>query len=113
VQNSYGCVDSAKINITFSFSACTGINDMSGRQDWKLYPNPPNGVLNLEIANPDRYFTVQLTDKLGRVMNEQGFSAIPGITFHGMIHIDDLPAGLYFVRLTGDSVWSVRKIIIR
>ena len=113
VQNSYGCVDSATIHITFTFSACSGINDLAGQTDWKLYPNPPSGELHLEIGHPDKYFTVQMIDELGRVLLEKEFNATPGIVFHGLIGVDHLPGGFYFVRLKGRTVWDEKKIIIR
>jgi hypothetical protein len=113
VQNSFGCVDSAIIHITFTFSACTGISDRTGQTDWKLYPNPANGELHLDIGLPDKDFTVQLVDKLGRVVKVEDYHAIPGTGFHGLIRIDNLAAGFYFVRLTSKTVYDVKKIIIR
>jgi hypothetical protein len=113
VTNSYGCVDSATIHITFTFFACTGIDDHSAQKDWKVYPNPPNGELHIGILSPDKNFSVELVDKLGRVVKQKDFTATQGVTFHGLIPVDGLTPGVYFVRLNGATVWSIRKIIIR
>lgn len=113
VQNSYGCVDSAKINITFSYAACLGVNEKNDQNDWKVYPNPATGEINLEIGHPDQHFTVQMIDKLGRVLLEEAVTATPGVTFHGLIRVSDLPAGFYIVRVNEKSGSSVKNIIIR
>jgi hypothetical protein len=113
VQNTYGCVDSATIHITFAFGACLGINEKSPRSDWKIYPNPASGEIYLEVGHPDKTFTVSMIDNLGRVVKEKAFTATSGIPFQGLISIADLPAGSYFFKLKSASGWDVKSIIIR
>ncbi len=113
VTNSYGCTDSTSINITFSFSACLGVREQAGEADWKIYPNPASGEVYLEIPYPDRSFTIQLIDELGRVLEQQDFTSSAGDTFHGSIRVDKLPAGFYFVRLNGNTGWRIKNVIIR
>jgi hypothetical protein len=113
VQNSYGCVDSATIHITFAFGACLGINEKTPRSDWKIYPNPASNELYLEVGHPDKTFTISMIDNLGRVIKDKTFTATPGIPFHGLIPIADLPAGSYFFKLKSATGWDVKNIIIR
>lgn len=113
VQNSYGCVDSATIHITFTYAGCLGINDKTTRSDWKIYPNPATAEVEMEINHPDKNFTIQMIDKLGRVVETKNFTANPGIPFHGLFKFEDLPAGSYFIRLKGTTGWDVKNLIIR
>jgi len=113
VQNSYGCVDSATIHITFTFASCLGINEKSARSDWKIYPNPTTGDLYIEIEHPEKGFIVQLIDNLGREIKKYSFAATTGTTFHGLLDLTNIPAGSYFVRLKSASGWDVRNLIIR
>jgi hypothetical protein len=113
VQNSYGCIDSATIHISFTFAGCLGIKEKTARSDWKIYPNPAIGEVYIEIEHPDKNFVVQLIDKLGRVVEEKNFSATPGNSFHGMIRVNNLPAGTYYVMLKDSSGWDIKSIVIR
>jgi hypothetical protein len=54
-----------------------------------------------------------MIDKLGRVLLEEAVTATPGVTFHGLIRVSDLPAGFYIVRVNEKSGSSVKNIIIR
>ena len=113
VKNNYGCIDSATIHITFTFAGCLGVNEKSARSDWKIYPNPANGEVYVEIEHPDKTFIIQMIDELGKMVEERTFNATPGNFFHGLIRVDDLPAGSYYIVLKDTSGWDAKSIVIR
>jgi len=47
VTNPNGCIDSASIQVIFSFSACTGIYDMDAPKQFSRLPNPKPETLTL------------------------------------------------------------------
>jgi hypothetical protein len=113
VQNALGCPDSATIHITFTFSACTGINEHPGATEWKVYPNPSGGEINLEISHPEKDFSIQVMDNLGRVLEEENYHTDPGTSFRATLPEISLPKGIYYVRLSDRNGWSIMKLVIR
>ncbi|HTX88178.1 MAG TPA: T9SS type A sorting domain-containing protein [Bacteroidales bacterium] len=112
VTNSFGCTDSATIHITFAFSACTGIHEQYRETDWKVFPNPAQSELNVEIEHPERSFVIQLTDPVGKVVMENKYEAISPATFRRTLNLEGISKGFYVVRLLSQAGWSSRKIII-
>ncbi len=70
----------------------------SQSQSFELYPNPTNG--DITVTYPEQYVgaTFVIEDMLGRTIAMQTTDNIPGKT---QIHIESMPAGVYYVRLSG------------
>ncbi len=63
--------------------------------DWKLYPNPSNGLLTLEHDLQDP-FSINIYETTGRLVKQQDFSAFNQKT---SINCSDLRAGAYILEL--------------
>ena len=72
-----------------------------------LYPNPASSTVTIEAMNSEQ-LTVNIVDMNGR----QVYS---GNTANGSLTVDvsGMAQGAYFVRITGERVNAIRKLIVR
>jgi hypothetical protein len=63
-----GC--SSKAVATVSVNLCTGIEETAADHQIKLYPNPSNGIINLEIVNEQEAIIV-IYNAIGQIITSQ------------------------------------------
>ena len=73
-----------------------------------LYPNPASSTVAVSAEGIDGNVTVQIVDMNGRVMMQQNGNA-QSFRFD----VSSLAQGAYFVRMTGENVNAVRKLIVK
>ncbi|MBR9860580.1 T9SS type A sorting domain-containing protein [bacterium] len=66
----------------------------------KVYPNPANSELKVETNLPNSY-SVEIYDQTGHLVD-----LVPESFDNTAVDISDLPAGLYYIRAVGDSIFS-------
>ena len=76
-----------------------GIHEVEGVETFNIYPNPSNGVFNIET---DREMTIT-------VFNLMGQTIAKGKTKNGIFTISDLPSGIYFVK---SDKGLVQKVVV-
>ncbi len=85
----------------------TGIDDLSGSNttNWRLFPNPANEQITIEIPSDERVSY--------SILNVQGQKLLDGVIKRGQaISTMGLPSGLYFVRLAdGITTYGAQKFI--
>jgi hypothetical protein len=94
----------------FIISTCTGVNEnKDDEQNGSVFPNPTNGILNidLEILNEGKAM-IQILNSLGEVLNTEHVS-IQNPT----LNIEQLPNGIYFLKITGNNNTNITKKIIK
>ena len=84
-----------------------GINDMKNNGLLKIFPNPANDKLIVNV-NKNGNSNIVITDILGKKIKH-----IKTTELQIEINISDLQSGVYFIRLTQENVNSVQKIVIR
>jgi hypothetical protein len=85
--------------------ACTGIRENGALAGLKVYPNPSNGQLNVELNNSaDK--TVQIVDVTGRIVLA-GQSTEATLKFN----LSTLANGVYYVKVKSQDDIQVIKII--
>lgn len=79
----------------------------SGELSAKVYPNPANGSLHVELSE-QATFKADLYDMLGRVVR-----SAPGTSGSLSLKTENLPAGIYLLKLTSDGnrTMSARVLI--
>jgi hypothetical protein len=112
VVNVNGCIDSASIQVTFSFDACVGTETRNGSPDIRVFPNPTTGELTLEIPEPHDEIRVSLYTVLGReIMNE----VIPGQNGKMLVRKFDLSEyskGIYILKVTDSRTSTARQVVM-
>lgn len=103
--------EEARVN--YRASTITGINAPESLSDMRIYPNPTNGQLNIELdLETGSEVTAALTDLSGkRVMNiHNGFQGAGTQTFKP--DLSDLSAGFYLLSMNIDGQQLVKKIAL-
>ena len=113
VTNGNSCMDSATINVVFSFSSCVGVDEKKDSQDFRVYPNPSNGSFKIQM-NPSRArLDLEIYNLFGVMVFSEGISAAIGHPLEKTLDVTFLPAGLYILRLTGENFSGAQKIRIK
>ena len=76
----------------------------------KVYPNPSNGVINLNIANFSGNLNIQLFDINGREVYK---SNVSNFSIEKSINISQLQSGIYILKLEGEQLSYSEKIILK
>jgi serine protease len=110
-NNAYiGQIGSGRINAFHTLSPA-GIAEIKGTDySIKIYPEPNNGIFNVQyhLTSPDN--TLQLSDITGRVVYNQSISGMDG---NQNIDISSLNNGVYFFKMiSGNTVSSTGKIVV-
>lgn len=103
VTSPQGCETTAWKIISFDFVACSGIESQDIFPGIKVFPNPGDGLLTIDIPGDYKTAVISVTDYSGRrVFGEQIVSSI--IT--GSIYQLDIrthPDGIYLLRIIPDN----------
>ncbi|MBU8891633.1 MAG: lamin tail domain-containing protein [Bacteroidales bacterium] len=92
---------------TVTVLSSTGISDVTA--NYKLYPNPSNGLFKLELNNTDKEkFFVEVYDIIGIMVYKARVSE--NIT---TIDLTQMNAGIYYVSINNGDNRKVSKIIIK
>lgn len=107
--NQYEFVNSMK-----AISSATAIEEINGLTSIQLYPNPSNGVTNLQASLTETMnLNVRVTDPLGRVVYTSGARQLPAGTNNLTIPSDGFANGLYLVSLISDKgQMSTQRLVI-
>lgn len=76
---------------------------------FKIYPNPSNGLLNINITNYVGQLQIKVYDINGREVFSQNYIDFNTIS---TINLDSLLAGMYILKLQGENLNYSNKIIL-
>jgi hypothetical protein len=113
VTNEDGCVGTDTLMIVFDFAQCSGIGESDDDSFVLVYPNPTTGLVHVEWKGMSGRVSLILTDIHGKPVYEQQVKAPPSGEFRSSMNLDDMPDGVYILRLIGEQKVMVRKIILR
>jgi hypothetical protein len=112
VTNEHGCFSTSSINISFSFNACTGINDRLESRYLKIYPNPSSGLFTIENTDQKEDIQVIVTNVIGKQLktftlrkNESGQTT-------ETLDLTNYPKGVYMIRFECNSQLWTEKLVI-
>jgi uncharacterized protein (TIGR02145 family) len=110
VGNEFDCLTSDTIIITISDSINTSI--ISYQNGFiKLYPNPSNGKINLQITNFSDEFIVEIYSELGQKVYFQQFEAIDKELIE-QIDLFNYTNGIYFMKVNYGNIVKIEKFIL-
>jgi PKD repeat protein len=106
VTNTAGCSASSA-----SYLA-TGIEDHQVIEEFNLFPNPNNGVfdLNVNVNEPGNYM-LNVYDMIGKLVFTESLPNLNG-HFHQTITLQGCSAGVYMLSLSNAKQHAVRKVIV-
>ena len=95
--------------ITISNQNTSGISEIEKSLGFSAYPNPTNGVLNVEIKSSHPALTMQVMDINGRIILSQNVAANKMNTPQSL-DLKSLPAATYILQVTGEGIHINKKI---
>jgi hypothetical protein len=99
-----GCLNTT--SFTQSVSLCTGINNQEKELGFSIYPNPNNGLVNIESNSLSASATIQLVDLTGRIIFNYSITSTKE-----QLDISHLSNGIYFLSFKNNGQSYIRKII--
>lgn len=113
VINEFACVDSATINVIFTFAACTGLDEELPEGRITITPNPGAGKLNLSVTEVTSPLDITITTLLGEVIMREQTGMLSGGTFSKSFDLTMFPKGLYLLNLKSKNYSRTLKFINR
>lgn len=85
-----------------------GFEQVNFNENIKLYPNPSNGVVNIDLGMNHEELSIKIIDLAGKTLFAEQFSNV------NKLRIDDqeLPSGIYFVEIKSKNAMSTLKLVI-
>ncbi len=112
VINEYGCIDSATINLIFTFAACTGIDREIPGMEIRIFPNPTTGWMTLSITEIRKEVQIIITNLYGQKMMEEVISPAGGKGLSRQFDLSGWYRGVYLVKITTSKTSAIRKIVV-
>lgn len=106
VTDNNGCTATATYTLV-----SVGLANTDAASVVKLFPNPATNAVQLQIslAQSDD-LTVQLADVTGKLVMEQYLGEISDKTF--TLNLSTIASGVYYIRLSGNNVNTVQRLVI-
>ena len=88
-------------------SAIVSIKEVNSITEINLYPNPTNGVINIDLGNNNlNNATIQLIDLIGKVINTERATSK-----YTTINLSNFSKGIYLVKFSNQKGSKVYKVI--
>jgi hypothetical protein len=97
-----GCSGEDNLDV---MAIATGLDEVAGINA-SVYPNPSNGLFNLQLENAD-LLTVRIIDVSGKVLRTQQLS---GSTLH-ILDMMNAPTGVYILELESEEGKTYKRLI--
>ncbi|AWG20088.1 hypothetical protein FFWV33_00415 [Flavobacterium faecale] len=81
-----------------------GLKDFAANSPVRIYPNPVNNLLNVQIENKLVIDKITITNALGKIIIEQKEAA-------NQINVENLASGLYFIEVVSGNEKMQQKFI--
>ena len=88
-----------------------GIDDVDARFLCTIYPNPATDATTITVSGVEGRITITIVDMNGRTVASEAINC--SADCKKQMNVSGLGQGAYFVRIVGDNVNSVRKLVIK
>ena len=114
-NNVTGCQNIDSVSVLFDFKECgTDIGENSViDQPIYVYPNPSNGIFQLQTIDGFKNLDIMLVDIQGRVLLEKSYTSINPGGWTKDIDISNVSEGIYLLKYKADNTDYTQKIVIK
>jgi hypothetical protein len=102
------------VNAEIEFVNLNGISANIRKQAFSLFPNPATDYVNIRLSQQilnEQHFVLEILDVNGRILKTRSLSDTGGEnTFQ--IPVNRLKRGMYFIRLTGETLIETKKLVL-
>jgi hypothetical protein len=113
VTNENGCIDSATINVIYTYDACVGINEKVTGEGLVIVPNPNDGNFRLISDFVNGQVQLDIYDIYGQLEMSRKIDNFSKTGTLNSIDVSFIPEGIHIIRLSSDSIELKRKLVIR
>ena len=111
VSNQYACEGEDEVAV--EIKDCTGIDEYSQAVGIRLFPNPTNGIFNLELESLAKLqASIKVMSVSGILVYEKTNIEING-QYSQQLDLSTLSSGIYTVFIVGDDFVVNKKIVLR
>ena len=113
VDNPYSFVVTGNITLTAFFEAngTEGINYADGSVTCTIYPNPTSDATTISVKGANGKVRITVVDINGRTVATETIEC--NADCEKTMDVANLAQGAYFVKITGDNVNLVKKLVVR
>ncbi|MDB5283412.1 MAG: hypothetical protein JWO06_2487 [Bacteroidota bacterium] len=108
--NSYGCI--SQDTFTVVVRVCVGLNEVKDDLLFNVYPNPNNGVVNVDVRTENsQQVRLIVTDALGKIYSKMELTSgsspktVP-------VDLSSLSKGVYLLKLSGESGIKGKLLVV-
>lgn len=102
-----GCEYVGEVEVLF-----VGLEEIVGLEKFELYPNPSNGIINLNIEfNQNKDYSIHIMNAIGQVVFDLGNRN--GSVIHEVIDLGNMNAGLYYLNIEVEGQRISKKISLK
>jgi len=112
VTNSEGCEADASVTVIFDYDYCVGIEEIGDGMVLKVYPNPTNGILNIDITSVLTDIRVDVRSVVGKKIGDYQFSPDAEGNINTEIDLTDQVAGIYFLIFHSETYSQAVKVLL-
>ncbi len=109
IKDSNDCVYEEEIMVDF----LTSTKDLEPTYSITVFPNPTDGVLNLQVSgvnHGDVYLDLEIYNAVGKRMHNTNLTKY-GDHYIGQVSLYHYPAGTYFIRLVNEDIARILSVI--
>jgi hypothetical protein len=109
--NPYSFVVMSSMTLTANFAQVEGIDGVDGNVSCTIYPNPTSDATTISVSGVSGVVRITVVDINGRTVRSETLECSGDC--QKTMEVDGLAQGAYFVRITGETVNMVRKLVVR
>ncbi|NIK92339.1 T9SS type A sorting domain-containing protein [Mangrovimonas sp. CR14] len=94
---------SAYLSELIATSESLGVMEFDAEDTFRIYPNPTNGIVNIDLSGGQDILDVQLFNVLGKKVFQEKKS--------GQLNLNSLKSGVYFARIQTKNRTVLRRIV--
>ena len=91
---------------------CAEINEEAIEFDYRVYPNPSNGIVKIKISGLENISGIVITDMLGKTIKMESITPNESLVIDKQYDLRSLPRGIYFITLVQSGENSITKKLI-
>ena len=109
-QRTYTLTES-NATLTANFRSLEGIDGVDGNVTCTIYPNPTSDATTISVSGVSGVVRITVVDINGRTVRSETLECSGDC--QKTMEVDGLAQGAYFVRITGETVNMVKKLVVR
>lgn len=112
ITNTNGCNYVDSVAVIFDFAACFGIDEYASFPSVKVFPNPSNGLINIELEDGDAFSSLEMVNQQGALVYRNDIRDLSPGKKTIVADFSELPGGIYMIRAIHDRFIFHQKVVL-